>query len=71
MASQCVYSAKGCSFYITDTAPDASLLITDSPLYAWAQHLERSIPLFWSNSKINQKMFHRYKVFHFAKSCIT
>ena len=31
---QCLYSAKGCSFFITDAAPDTSLLTADAPSYA-------------------------------------
>ena len=37
---QCAYSAKGCSFVITDAAPDASIFIADAVLYARARHLE-------------------------------
>ena len=48
------YSPKGCSFFFTDTAPDASLLIADAASYASALvYLAKE-----------QKMFRRYKVFN-------
>ena len=52
MVSTVLYSTKGCSFFITDAAPDTSLLIADAPSYAWAWHLERSLQFLCSNSKI-------------------